>query len=492
VRRALAGSLAAFVVASPAAASTIRGTPRADRVPAAYNFTRDDVACGAGIDLVNADLSDAVGRDCELVLRRLSRDVTSDYPAQHETQVEPDSFAWGKTVVVVFQSGRHAAGGAAAIGWSASKDAGVTWKGGFLGRASERVSDPVVAYDAVHGQWLVALLGSNAGVVDILVARSRDLVRWSKPVTAVSAPASGADYDKEWLTCDNSQRSRYEGRCYLSYLDLGSGSIVTRWSADAGVTWSAAAVTSLNVPSGSLVQGAFPVVRPDGTVVVLFNVVAAIGGTGLDWVAAARSRDGGATFEAPVRVGDIEESDPLGMRAPVLVSADADSTGRIYVVWADCRFQADCTASDIVLATSPDGATWSSPTAIPTPDAVRTDHFVPGVAAEPGTRRVAVAFYSLPQPNGCALDDCPGVDVSLVESKDGGATWAAPVRLNAQTMPLRWLADGGLGRMVGDYISTSYAGGRAIPVVSAAVEPPDQEAFRQAIFAVGYSPAARK
>jgi hypothetical protein len=492
VRRLLAPALAAVVVAAPAAAATIKGTPRADRVSAAYNFSRDNVGCGAAVDLVNADLSDAVARDCEAVVRRLSRDVTSDYPAQHETQVEPDSFAWGKTVVTVFQSGRHAGGGAAAIGWSASKDAGATWKGGFLGHVAERVSDPVVAYDSAHRQWLVALLGVNGGIVDILVARSRDLARWSNPVTAVSAPSSGADYDKEWLACDNSPRSRYQGRCYLSYLDLDSGLIVTRWSADAAITWSAAATTSLDVPTGSLVQGAFPVVRPDGTLVVLFNVMAAIGGRGLAWVAAARSRDGGATFDAPVRVGDIEESDPLGMRAPVLVSADVDGIGRIYVAWADCRFQADCTASDIVLATSPDGLAWSGPTAVPTPDPVRTDHFVPGLAVEPGTRRVAIAFYSLPQPNGCALDDCPGVDASLVESRDGGATWGTPLRLNAQTMPLRWLADGGLGRMVGDYISTSYAGGRAIPVVSLAVEPADPETFRQAIFAVAFPPAASR
>jgi hypothetical protein len=59
-------------------------------------------------------------------------------------------------------------------------------------------------------------------------------------------------------------------------------------------------------------------------------------------------------------------------------------------------------------------------------------------------------------------------------------------------MPLRWLADGGLGRMVGDYISTSYAGGRAIPVVSLAVEPTDPETFRQAIFAVGFPPPLRR
>jgi hypothetical protein len=493
MRRVLAGGLAAVVVAAPAGAATIKGTPRADLVSAHYNFTRDNVHCGAGADLVNADLSDSVARDCELVVRRLSRDRTGDYPAQHETQVEPDSLAWGKTVVVAFQSGRHPNGGAAATGWSTTKNAGETWTSGFLGRAAERASDPVVAYDATHRTWLIAQLGINQGVIDILLARSPDGVRWSRPVTAVSAPGPNADYDKEWLVCDNGARSAFRGRCYLSYLDLGTGTIDTRFSEDAGLTWSSPISTSAGTPSGSLVQGAFPVVRPDGRLVVLFNVNAPIAGRGLHWIAAATSTDGAATFTAPVRVADVEESDPVGVRAPVLVSADVDGAGRIYVAWSDCRYHTECTAADIVLSTSANGSAWTEPALVTTEDpSTRTDHFVPGLAVDPATRRVAVSYYSLPQPNGCALDDCPGIDVSLVESRDGGATWAAARRLNAQTMPLAWLADGGLGKMVGDYISTSYAGGRPIAAVSIAVPPASPELLRQATFAVGYPPAARR
>ena len=49
-------------------------------------------------------------------------------------------------------------------------------------------------------------------------------------------------------------------------------------------------------------------------------------------------------------------------------------------------------------------------------------------------------------------------------------------------MPLAWLADTGLGRMLGDYISISFVGGRPVPVLSLAAEPESGE-FRQAIFA---------
>jgi hypothetical protein len=114
------------------------------------------------------------------------------------------------------------------------------------------------------------------------------------------------------------------------------------------------------------------------------------------------------------------------------------------------------------------------------------------LVVDPITRRVAVAYYSLPQPNGCALDACPGIDVSLLESRDAGATWSAARRLNAQTMPLAWLADGGLGKFVGDYISASYAGGRPTAAVALAVQPATPDLLRQAIFAIGYPPAARR
>jgi len=50
----------------------------------------------------------------------------------HRTQVEPDTFAFGSTVVSVFQTGRSYEWGASNIGWSVSSDGGSTWNDGFL------------------------------------------------------------------------------------------------------------------------------------------------------------------------------------------------------------------------------------------------------------------------------------------------------------------------------------------------------------------------
>ena len=85
---------------------TIDAGPGADRVAVSYDGSHDSVHCGPGLDVVNADLTDSVARDCELVGRRLSRDPYRDPLAQHETEVEPDSFTFGTTTVATFQVGR--------------------------------------------------------------------------------------------------------------------------------------------------------------------------------------------------------------------------------------------------------------------------------------------------------------------------------------------------------------------------------------------------
>jgi hypothetical protein len=54
--------------------------------------------------------------------------------------------------------------------------------------------------------------------------------------------------------------------------------------------------------------------------------------------------------------------------------------------------------------------------------------------------------------------------------------------LNGEPMSLDWLSETTLGRMLGDYISVSWAGGRAIPVLSLAGEP-GFTTMAQAIFA---------
>jgi hypothetical protein len=461
-----------------------------DSILSAGDGAPDVVSCGPGRDVVNADLGDAVAPDCEAVSRELSRDPYRNPIAQHETEVEPDSFAWGSTIVTTFQVGRYVDGGAMNIGFATSRDRGRTWSSGLLpglslfsptGGIFERVSDPVIAYDSVHRVWLIGSLGLAGDEVDLAVSRSRDGVSWSQPVIA----ARGAEFDKEWITCDNWRRSRFRGRCYLSYLEFTTEQIQTRTSGNGGLSWSAPGSWELPRGLNAIVNGVQPVARPDGSLTVVFAVFDAYRDVSLNEIAALRSVDGGRTFAPPVHAASLWSSDMYPMRAPPLPSAAVDSSGRIWVAWSDCRFATDCDANGIVLVNSRNGVTWSRPHRVGVGDARPTvDHFLPGLAVSGygGRTKVAVAYYSLPQQVRCDYS-CGGfVDAWLSLSRDAGATWAPAHRLSVQPMPLRWIAEADIGRMLGDYISTSFVRGRPVPVLSFASQPTGGR-FKQAIFA---------
>src|SRR5207302_3122870 len=118
---------------------------------------------------------------------QISEDPFHNIDSQHKTQVEPDTFAFGNTVVSAFQSGRFFNGGASDIGFATSTDGGLNWTKGFLPHATAnspqpntkyaRASDPSVAYDAKHNVWMISWLGiidPVHGPVDVLVSRSTD------------------------------------------------------------------------------------------------------------------------------------------------------------------------------------------------------------------------------------------------------------------------------------------------------------------------------
>ena len=494
--RRLLPVLAALALAAPAAAATIRGTalgdlivgtPKADTIRAGAGNDSiqaafggvDRVDCGAGRDIVSADAADHVAANCEVVSRRLSVDASTNPASQHETAVEPDSFAWGSTVVAAYQLGRFASGASSNIGTSVSTDAGRTWQRTVLPGVTVEssppgpetsASDPTVAYDAVHGVWLAGALTIEQGGSHVYVAHSTDGLHWSLPVVAASGPL----LDKDWLGCDNNAASPFRGRCYAEFTDDDKGITVSESSNDGGLTWSAP------VRAAGFLVGTQPVVLPNGTLVVVagdFQGEAALTGS----MVAARSTDGGATFTTAT-VAQLQSASNGAMRAIALPSVDVDSAGTIYAVWHDCRFRQNCDENDMVLSTSTDGATWTAPTRIPlAPVASMFSAFIPGVAADPthpGRLGLVFAYYT---PGSCARGTCT-LEMGFTSSQNGGKTWTALQRLDAQPMQLTWLARAEGGRMVGDYFSTSFAGGRVVPVFALATSPLAGR-FREGIFA---------
>jgi BNR repeat protein len=463
-----------LIVATPAADHVITGRG-ADRVQVAWGG-RDRVDCGTGNDVVSADLSDSVSATCEIVSRRLSVDPYTNADGQHESGVEPDSASWGSTVVVAFQVGRRESGAASNIGTAVSTNSGRTWQRSFLPATTTNaappgpevaVSDPAVAYDSMHSQWLVSTLAIERAASHIYVARSSDGKSWSPPVDAVAGPT----LDKDWIACDNSVTSPFHGRCYLEYTDDQKNITVSQYSNDGGATW------STPVRAGGFLVGTQPVVQPDGTLVVVagdYNGDAALTGS----MIALRSTDGGATFARFV-VSDLQAADNRPMRAISLPSVAADSNGTIYAVWHDCRFRPGCTRNDLVISTSTDGETWSPPARIPPTAgaaASSTSLFIPGLGvdpAHPGRLGLVYAFY----PSGSST-----LGIGFVRSNDGGKTWTGHLRLDAQPLRTTWLPRAEGGRMVGDYFSTSFAGNRVVPVFALATSPINGR-LREGIFA---------
>src|SRR5437868_5396467 len=99
-------------------------------------------------------------------LTQISSDPYHNKTSNHKTEVEPDTFAFGNTIVSAFQVGRFFDGGGSNIGWATSTNAGETWTHGFLpgttvfvGGIYQRASDASVAYDAKHGVWIISWLG---------------------------------------------------------------------------------------------------------------------------------------------------------------------------------------------------------------------------------------------------------------------------------------------------------------------------------------------
>ena len=282
-------------------------------------------------------------------------------------------------------------------------------------------------------------------------------MHWAQPIAATLAPTLGPLLlDKAWIACDNGSASPFRGHCYVSYSDFRTNEISTQASTDVGATWGlpTGAPDAAGRPSilGNFSPGVQPVIRPDGMLVIPYYDESRL--------AAIRSTDGGVTYSPAAGIGPARYHGVPRLRVSPLPVAEVDGGGTVYVAWADCSPQAGCLRNSILLSSSRDGVTWSAPARVPTGSA---DAELPGLAADPATPgRLALTYYTV---------SGSGLDVWFVSSRNGGSTWTRPQRLTSQSVSTAWIAatDGGL--MVGDYISTSFAGGRAVPVFVLARRP---------------------
>jgi hypothetical protein len=397
---------------------------------------------------------------------------TASNTTYHHTEVEPDTFSSGSTIVATFQVGRVFDGGSCDIGFATSTDNGSTFTNGLLpgittftnnGGTFDRVSDPSVAFDAKHNVWLISSLAlTGASGAAVLDSRSTDGgLTWSNPVTI----HANIGVDKNWTVCDDTASSPFYGNCYTEWDNNAAGNLLQMsTSTDGGLTWTAPATNNTGVIGGQ------PLVRPDGTVIVPIDNATETA------VGAFNSTNGGASWSAVTTIALIKHHTVAGgLRESPLPSAEIDGSGTVYVVWADSSFRKGGKSNDLVISHSLNstGTSWSAVSRIPI-DATNSgiDHFIPGLAVDKNTSgssaHLGLTYYFYPT---AACGKSCVLDVGFISSTDAGSTWSTATQL-AGPFNVGWIANTSQGRMVGDYISTSYdANGLAHGVFMTATTP---------------------
>lgn len=416
----------------------------------------------------------ALSAAAQTSLNKISVDTLTNSDSNHRTEVEPDMFAWGSTIVSTFHVARRPGSvgwGSGDVGFSTSTDGGATWHYGLLpgltvnykGGTYGAAADPSVAYDAKHAVWMISTL-PLAGlsccslIGDVAVSRSGNGLNWTNPIIIDKTHLD----DKNWTVCDNTTTSPFYGNCYTEWDQaFGSGQVLMSVSSDGGKTWGPGRASS----DGAVGLGGEPVVQPNGTVIVPFQ------GGGIDVFS---STNGGVSWGRSQAIASIDSHFvAAGMRNPDLPAVSIDGAGKVFVVWSDCRFRTGCKENDIVMSSSTDGKTWSAVTRIPIDATSSTvDHFLPGIGVDPTTSganaHLTIVYYYYPTAN-CTSSTCQ-LDVGFTTSTDGGATWTAGAQI-AGPMKVGWLPNSDNGPMVADYIGVSYVNGNPFGVFAVAQQP---------------------
>lgn len=379
---------------------------------------------------------------------RVSRDVLAPDggPGQPETQAEPHLAvdpARESSLLAGYQEGRFAAGGARALTYAWSKNAGRTWTERLLpgltqssGGRFERASDPWVAFGPNGRAYYCSLLFNETDPDNgIYVSVSKNGGRtWRRPVAVHTGDINNFD-DKNSIVVDNHADGPYRGRIYVGWDTVRVNNpqdidqiLRIAWSGDGGASYSPA----VDLERDGMNVGVIPVVGPGGVV----HAVWAHADTDRSPLVlhASRSEDGGATWSEPVQIVQMQPAGvPFQRTGDILPAVGVDPrTGRLYVAWTDSRFTPG--VPQVLLSRSDDeGRTWSAPRRVSDgPD--DSPSFTAALAVS-GEGRVAISYNSLRNdPSRQFL-----VDVYAATSRDG-VNFGASRRVSSTSFDVRFAA----------------------------------------------------
>jgi hypothetical protein len=362
------------------------------------------------------------------------------------------------------------------VGYANSFDGGCTWtdKGVLPGfSAGTRTSDPSFAFGP-HHEVYAEVLNINGQESGISVLKSNDNGKtFAPPVSVFRAKPQQVFSDKPWIAVDQT-RGAHSGNVYAvwsydhggfcGYGNFCSEELAFSRSTDGGKTFSPVRLIegsapfctnpAPNHPAGWTgcdgIQGAIPVVQPDGTIVVATPYIDVTSGSIPTRLLAVLSHDGGNSWSKPMFIAFIDDImgtlPPDKFRAISLPAVACDpKTGQLYIAWSN-KGEKD---ADILFSTSrDDGQTWSESLRVnddPLQDGA--NQFQPQIAVAPDGV-VSIAFFDTRRDPQHRL-----IDVYLAQSINHGASFLKNVRVTTQS----WdpavkvpLDDSGL-QFIGDY-----------------------------------------
>jgi hypothetical protein len=325
------------------------------------------------------------------------------------------------------------------MGVARSTDGGHTWTNDLFS-GHNVMSDPAVKAGG-NGKWYYAYLaggGAGGSDIDIFVRRSLDAgATWQAPVVVT---VNASFDDKPYLDARGDE-------VLVAWTDFAfsPAKVHAARSLDGGISFGPAATLANNSVGGN---GACPVIDRDGSYYVFWR------DSFQDSLWVSKSTDEGATWSPDrgiVPLNPLPSSLPGGFRIVNFPSADAHPvSGEIVVTWNDQALG----NPDILSIRSTDGAsTWSAPVRV-NDDAGTTAQFFPWLDFDEAGA-MHVVWYD-------RRADGFDIDVYYARSNDGGATYEANTVVTpapfTPVLPWDTTVD-----FIGDYNGIAATAGAAFP-----------------------------